>query len=150
MGKKLTVKIESNNVLTDFPCVICGRIYDAGPAIAVLSNGKETLGDVCPKCLALGLEGAAAQLKEQAEGLHKEAKRLKRLVSYVEDVQAWPTSEALERATLIGELGFMYPNTPVTFLSEQAGSNLSLEKLRDLVQRGSRARSVGIEEDIPF
>lgn len=99
---ELSIKMWQHNACMDFSCVICGRLHQQScAAVSVvdeeLSEGDttETVGDICPDCLAAGAEHVQERAHKHAEEWRTWANAIDALGEGLAGVD-WPTVQEWE------------------------------------------------------
>jgi ribosome-binding protein aMBF1 (putative translation factor) len=67
------VKIESNNVMMDCSCSLCGRDFELSGITAVLYIDGKSEGDICPNCFKGGQAGIRKQLQKHVAELREQS-----------------------------------------------------------------------------
>ncbi|MGA9753393.1 MAG: hypothetical protein WBS54_16575 [Acidobacteriota bacterium] len=70
-------------------CLLCGELFEAGSEAAVLYDGDEPMGELCPACLRSGPREAALRAREYAAQLHAMAEGYLGLAEQVESLDGW-------------------------------------------------------------
>jgi hypothetical protein len=113
-------------------------MHELPGAAAVLYEGGETVGDICPECLKDGPEGAAARMREHVKNLRMLADDLASYLPWVERIpgENWTSWNEVNR---VGD--------------EAYKASLSPEELEEYNNRSKAERefwTTVLDEDIPF
>lgn len=133
----LCARAEPQNNFLEFPCIVCGAMHELPGAAAVLYEGGEKLGDVCPNCLRDGPEGAAKRMQEHIKNLRLLADDLASYLPWVERIptEHWTTWNEVNR---VGDEAYINSLSPE-----------DLEEFKRRKNESAQAETCG-EFEIPF
>ena len=97
MGQ-MEARAQAHDMSGEFRCVVCGESFVEERAACTLYEDGRRRGDLCPKCLIAGPEGAAQRARAVAGRLREKAVALEALADSVARASVWCTLEELREA----------------------------------------------------